>query len=65
MSALDDLKDKIIGAAEGTEGTTEVKEENTEDRSAYNCSSCGGEGLVKDERGTDTRCLQCSGTGKV
>jgi hypothetical protein len=30
------------------------------DRSAYNCSTCKGEGLVSDQR-----CSVCNGTGKV
>lgn len=37
------------------------------DRSAYNCPSCKGEGLVVDnfEDGGFVRCPQCLGTGKV
>lgn len=38
----------------------EVKE-SVEDRSAYNCPTCKGDGLVDD----NTRCSQCLGTGKI
>lgn len=41
-----------------------VKVEEIEDRSAYNCVDCGGDGLVNDGNG-DTRCSKCGGTGKV
>lgn len=37
-----------------------------EDRSAYNCGSCNGEGLIWDEASnTHKRCNSCGGTGKV
>lgn len=35
-----------------------------DDRSAYNCQPCKGEGLV-GEVGFETRCPNCGGTGKV
>lgn len=40
--------------------------ENSEDRSAYNCSSCNGEGLIwHDGANRHERCPACAGTGKV
>ena len=42
----------------------EAPVEPAEDRSAFNCPSCLGEGLVK--QGTkDIVCSQCGGTGKI
>lgn len=38
----------------------EVREE-VEDRSAFNCPTCKGDGLVDDF----TKCPQCFGTGKI
>lgn len=37
------------------------------DRSAFNCPTCKGEGLITDvfEEGGLVRCPQCQGTGKV
>lgn len=49
------------GAVEGSGEAEEQPAVDPEDRSAYNCPACGGEGL-KDER---TICPTCSGTGKV
>jgi len=42
-----------------------VEEEVVNDRSAYNCPTCKGEGLVKDSRNVDVLCGNCAGTGKV
>lgn len=40
--------------------------EEVEDRSAFNCSTCNGEGLVWDEGAKKhDRCPVCGGTGKV
>lgn len=41
-------------------GHEEVQEE-VEDRSAFNCPTCKGDGLVNDF----TKCPQCFGTGKI
>lgn len=46
------------------EDKPKVEKEVKEDRSDYNCKSCGGDGLIK--AGTkDIICQTCSGTGKV
>lgn len=37
-----------------------VKEEVEDDRSAFNCDSCAGEGLVDGKV-----CTKCAGTGKI
>lgn len=39
--------------------------EKTEDRSAYNCPDCGGEGLRKLADGNLVDCRNCNNTGKV
>lgn len=36
-----------------------------EDRSAFNCKPCGGEGLIGDPAGQHEFCVACNGTGKV
>lgn len=41
-----------------------VKEEKVDDRSAYNCQNCQGEGLVKVGMNL-LKCPACNGTGKV
>ena len=42
-----------------------VKEEKAEDRSAYNCPDCKGEGLRKGSLGELVNCATCNNTGKV
>lgn len=39
--------------------------EPIEDRSAYNCPDCGGEGLKKDVFGNLIDCPLCHNTGKI
>jgi DnaJ-class molecular chaperone len=63
-------KDKELDSTQPlpTDGDTNVEsaEEETEDRSAFNCSQCNGEGLVWDEGAKrHERCPACGGTGKV
>lgn len=52
-----------------TEVVEEVKnadEEVEEDRSAFNCGTCRGEGLIWHEGAKrHERCPSCGGTGKV
>jgi DnaJ-class molecular chaperone len=44
----------------------DVVQEQTEDRAAFNCTSCNGEGLVFHVGANRfERCPVCSGTGKV
>lgn len=38
-----------------------VQKEVVEDRSAFNCPDCGGDGLDQNQK----ICLKCSGTGKI
>lgn len=43
-----------------------VKKEKVEDRSAFNCDKCNGDGLVGTDRvGNPTICDKCAGTGKI
>jgi DnaJ-class molecular chaperone len=42
----------------------ETASEESEDRSAYNCPACKGEGLIFEGR-HGTFCQQCHGTGKL
>ena len=44
----------------------EKVQEEVEDRSAFNCPDCKGEGLCGTDRvGNETVCTTCAGTGKV
>lgn len=59
-------------AEESTEGVEKTKKEKVvadkveEDRSAFNCGTCNGEGLVWHEGvNKHERCGSCGGTGKV
>lgn len=36
-----------------------------EDRTAFNCKVCNGEGLIGDPAGQHEFCIACNGTGKV
>lgn len=74
MDILDTLKQKVEKATTNVEDTihpqsSHVSEEvekpaetpSTNDRSAYNCPECKGEGIVNEEH----LCPLCKGTGKV
>lgn len=59
LPPTDALSEDILDEEE-TEKKIEV------DRSAFNCSNCGGEGLIWHEGAKrHERCPACSGTGKV
>lgn len=52
--------------ADSVSSEEDSKLESEEDRSAFNCGSCGGEGLVwHDGVKRHERCSACGGSGKV
>lgn len=60
--------EKEVESKPGEQSTTPEAPTTPEvDRSAYNCTNCGGEGLVADgfEEGGFVICPACQGTGKV
>lgn len=64
LPPVDEVPSEIAAVEPAQSEVPTIEEPVVEDRLAFNCKTCGGEGLIGDPAGQHERCTACDGTGK-